>query len=229
MSDTSVLLVDSDASSVQRLRCLFSSLPVNLVVAVSRREALVTGLQQRFVLVLVAHGLSDGSGTDLLQKLTVHGRPLTGALLSYHANLTVIQQALSNGYQFVLQQPVSAIRIVELLKVLPQLSEYADRVWTPDDTIPFPLAGVENTIHLDDVAGLTRIDVSDRLSKPELIHIIRSVEYQFDGKERLEYFDRDTLERIVLLIRRWSRLRLARRKAASTTVPERPSARRDVG
>ena len=37
----------------------------------------------------------------------------------------------------------------------------------------------------------------------------RSVDYPFAGKERLEYFDRDTLERVVCLVRRWSQQRLA--------------------
>lgn len=228
MSDASVLLVDSDASSVQRLRSIFSSLPFTLIVATSRREALVTGLQQRFSLALIAHGLSDGSGADLLQKLSVPGKQLTGVLLSYHANLTVIQQAFSHGFHSVLQQPVSAIQILELLKLQPQLSEHTDNAAPPDDIIPFAIAGAEDTMHLDDVASLSLEDVSSRLSTPQLIRIIRSVEYHFTGKERLEYFDRDTLERVVLLIRRWSRLRLARRTVNTAAGPANAALRRDV-
>lgn len=41
------------------------------------------------------------------------------------------------------------------------------------------------------------------LATPELIDVIRSVDYPFAGKERLEFFDRDTLERVVHLVRRW--------------------------
>jgi hypothetical protein len=40
--------------------------------------------------------------------------------------------------------------------------------------------------------------------------VIRSVEYPFAGKDRLEYFDRDTLERVVCLVRRWSCNRLGK-------------------
>ena len=83
-------------------------------------------------------------------------------------------------------------------------------------------------MHLDDVASLSLEDVSSRLSTPQLIRIIRSVEYHFTGKERLEYFDRDTLERVVLLIRRWSRLRLARRTVNTAAGPANAALRRDV-
>jgi hypothetical protein len=41
------------------------------------------------------------------------------------------------------------------------------------------------------------------LATPELIAVIRAVDYPFAGKERLEFFDRDTLERVVHLVRRW--------------------------
>ena len=41
-----------------------------------------------------------------------------------------------------------------------------------------------------------------------LIEIIRTVEYPFAGKERLQFFDRDTLERVVHLVRRWCQNRL---------------------
>jgi hypothetical protein len=46
------------------------------------------------------------------------------------------------------------------------------------------------------------------LSNFDLMRIIRAVDYPFAGKERLEYFDRDTLERVVCLVRRWSQQRL---------------------
>ncbi|MFO1094004.1 MAG: hypothetical protein U0992_11940 [Planctomycetaceae bacterium] len=43
-----------------------------------------------------------------------------------------------------------------------------------------------------------------------MIEVIRSVEYPFVGKDRLEFFDRDTLERVAHLVRRWCRNRLHR-------------------
>ena len=46
----------------------------------------------------------------------------------------------------------------------------------------------------DKIAGLPR---------EKLVAIIRAVDYPFAGKDRLETFDRDTLQRVVKLIQRW--------------------------
>ena len=62
---------------------------------------------------------------------------------------------------------------------------------------------------LKTIAALSMTQIHHDLSDAELISIIRSVDYPFAGKERLEYFDRDTLERVVCLVRRWSQHRLA--------------------
>jgi hypothetical protein len=48
------------------------------------------------------------------------------------------------------------------------------------------------------------------MTKDDLIQMIRTVDYPFAGKERLEFFDRDTLERVVCLVRRWSRKQLGK-------------------
>lgn len=64
--------------------------------------------------------------------------------------------------------------------------------------------------HLQAIAALSDEDIRGLMSKGELIQVIRSVEYPFAGKERLEYFDRDTLERVVCLVRRWSLRQLGR-------------------
>lgn len=58
------------------------------------------------------------------------------------------------------------------------------------------------------IAGLTLTQIRSVLSNFDLMRIIRAVDYPFAGKERLEYFDRDTLERVVCLVRRWSQQRL---------------------
>lgn len=57
---------------------------------------------------------------------------------------------------------------------------------------------------LQTIAALSNAEIRDSMTKGELIQIIRSVDYPFAGKERLEFFDCDTLERVVCLIRRWS-------------------------
>lgn len=63
---------------------------------------------------------------------------------------------------------------------------------------------------LEGISTLTDEQIYRSMSESELISVIRSVEYPFAGKERLEYFDRDTLERVVCLVRRWSCLRLGK-------------------
>ena len=60
------------------------------------------------------------------------------------------------------------------------------------------------------IAALSDEDIRDRFGNSRLISVIRSVKYPFAGKERLEFFDHDTLERIVFLVRRWCRNKTGR-------------------
>ncbi|HXY37992.1 MAG TPA: hypothetical protein VEI07_27435 [Planctomycetaceae bacterium] len=64
--------------------------------------------------------------------------------------------------------------------------------------------------NLERISTLTDDEIRRVMSTPELIAVIRSVDYPFAGKERLEYFDRDTLERVVCLVRRWTCNRLGK-------------------
>jgi hypothetical protein len=63
---------------------------------------------------------------------------------------------------------------------------------------------------LETISGLSNEEIRRLMTADELIAVIRSVDYPFAGKERLEYFDRDTLERVVCLVRRWSCHRLGK-------------------
>jgi hypothetical protein len=63
---------------------------------------------------------------------------------------------------------------------------------------------------LEGISVLTDEEIRRGMSDADLIAVIRSVEYPFAGKERLEYFDRDTLERVVCLVRRWTCHRLGK-------------------
>jgi hypothetical protein len=63
---------------------------------------------------------------------------------------------------------------------------------------------------LETISALSDDDIRRVMSASELIAVIRSVDYPFAGKERLEYFDRDTLERVVCLVRRWTCHRLGK-------------------
>ncbi len=63
---------------------------------------------------------------------------------------------------------------------------------------------------LESISVLSDDEIRRVMSTGDLIAVIRSVDYPFAGKERLEYFDRDTLERIVCLVRRWTCHRLGK-------------------
>ncbi len=63
---------------------------------------------------------------------------------------------------------------------------------------------------LESISVLSDDEIRRVMSTGDLIAVIRSVDYPFAGKERLEYFDRDTLERVVCLVRRWTCHRLGK-------------------
>ena len=63
---------------------------------------------------------------------------------------------------------------------------------------------------IEAISVLSDEQIRHLMTADELIAVIRSVEYPFAGKDRLEYFDRDTLERVVCLVRRWSCNRLGK-------------------
>jgi hypothetical protein len=68
----------------------------------------------------------------------------------------------------------------------------------------------QRAFDLEAISTLSDEQIRHAMSPDELIAVIRSVEYPFAGKDRLEYFDRDTLERVVCLVRRWSCNRLGK-------------------
>lgn len=73
-----------------------------------------------------------------------------------------------------------------------------------------PAESSNRQFDLEGISILTDEEIRRGMSNAELIAVIRSVEYPFAGKERLEYFDRDTLERVVCLVRRWTCHRLGK-------------------
>ena len=81
-----------------------------------------------------------------------------------------------------------------------------------------PLTAVSETIQSDrpccfdlqTISALSNDEIRGSMTKGDLIQVIRSIDYPFAGKERLEFFDCDTLERVVCLIRRWSCRRLGK-------------------
>ena len=208
MNKKKLLIVESDSRIAVHLEQMFSGLPLEMYFARSRMEAHEVGMRCSFSLCLIAHGLIDGSGLQLLRELFDEGSMVVGVLMSRHPDLLVIQQAFDAGYAAVVSQPPDAR---QLSSILQRVVGDAALDWEPElGTGQY--AGFQPTrnLRLAEIACLSNSDIRERLSNSELIGIIRSVEYPFAGKERLEYFDRDTLERVVCLVRRWSQQRLER-------------------
>lgn len=191
---------------------LLAGFPAELHFAVSRSEAMEVSLRGRFPLCLISHGLSDGNGLPLFPEVFGVADSATGVLLSQHPDLWVIQQAIAAGYSAVLGKPPDR---QQLAGVLHRVFGSVTESWQPGGSKHFEFSSVQSDLPgLAEIAGLSNADIRERLSGAELIGIIRAVEYPFAGKERLEYFDRDTLERVVCLVRRWSQQRLERLRSA---------------
>jgi len=206
MSGGSVLIVESDQATVRQLTDLMSALPLQIFVARTREEAMELTLRNSFQLCLVSHGLVDGSGLDFFQStLRKRGRA-TGVLLSRHADLRVVLQALDAGFSHVISQPVESQFLFPILaRLFPDCGccHQSDGVSCERSDLMNP-----ELPDLRTIAALSLNQIRGCLSSGDLIRIIRSVDYPFAGKERLEFFDRDTLERVVCLVRRWSQQRL---------------------
>lgn len=209
MSGGSVLIVDSDRSSVRQLTDLMSDLPLQVFIAFSKGEAIDFSLRSRFDLCLIAHGLVDGNGLSLFADALYKRSGATGVLLSRHADLRVIVDALDAGFSHVVAQPIEPdqIRLI-LAKIFPALEGLRDDPACNCERQNLMQSSGE-TPDLKSIASLSMSAIRFSLTTADLIRVIRSVDYPFAGKERLEYFDRDTLERVVCLVRRWSQQRLA--------------------
>jgi len=209
MSGGSVLIVDSDRASVRQLTDLMADFPLEVYVAFSKAEAIELSLRCSFDLCLVAHGLADGNGLSLFAE-ALHQRGLSrGVLISRHADLRVIVDALDAGFAHVMTYPLegNAIRLI-VAELFPGLECSCECHDGPCER-NVPMMAGDDVPDLKSIASLSMNAIRFSMSTADLIRIIRSVDYPFAGKERLEYFDRDTLERVVCLVRRWSQQRLA--------------------
>jgi len=208
MSGGSVLIVDSDRNSVRQLTDLMSDLPLQVFVAYSKGEAIELSLRSRFDLCLIAHGLEDGNGLSLFADALSKRSSATGVLLSRHADLRVVVEAQEAGFSNVVAQPIEAdqIRLI-LARLFPTLEGLCHDRSCHCERRDLMQSNGEGP-DLKSIASLSMSAIRFSLKTDDLIRVIRSVDYPFAGKERLEYFDRDTLERVVCLVRRWSQQRL---------------------
>lgn len=200
-----VLVVDSDLNLCSSLSRTLTGLGYALDVAYDADGAQSLARQNRYAVGLIGERITDADGVALFRDLC-HSQPgMLGVLVTSVANLPTVARAIGAGMSRIAPVPIDFRDLVQFLTTIPMHSTASG----PSAAAPVRAAQV-GAFSEDAIADLTPGDISQRLSINDLIDVIRSVEYPFAGKDRLEFFDRDTLERVVHLVRRWCRNRLQR-------------------
>ncbi|MEW4528021.1 MAG: response regulator [Maioricimonas sp. JB045] len=196
-----ILLVDSDLTACNAISRTLSALGYGVDVAYDGDGARILARQGDYAIGLIGQNLSDTDGVKLFLELRDRQAKMLGVLMSKAANLYTVATAIGAGMSKVLTKPV------DFQEVLPLLEGESAASAEAANGHPVPAGPRYNEELIAELpAQMIEYEMTDR----ELIDVIRSVEYPFAGKDRLEYFDRDTLVRVVHLIRRWCRNRLQR-------------------
>ena len=196
-----VLIVDSDLSDCNTISRTLSALGYGLDVAYDAAEARSLARTHHYSLGLFGDRLTDGDGIQLFEEMHQAQSDMAGILVTAVGNLYTVAKAVGAGMLRVLCKPLDFGELVTLINAAAEsLHENTSA------TAPAPTRNARFTE--SGIAELSPREIQHRLSTGDLVEIIRSVDYPFAGKERLEYFDRDTLERVVHLVRRWCRNRL---------------------
>ena len=198
MSFRNILIVDANLDSAYQLSRTLGALGYHAEVAGNGLAAIRLAGRVRFDVGIISEVLPDGEGPALFQRIHVLQSGMRGVLLAAVGNLASVYTAVSAGMQRVLTRPIN---FGQLLPVVEAAG-------------PHEPSGpqVESVMHKYDeqsIADLTSEEIRFRLSRDELVEIIRSVEFPFAGKDRLQFFDRDTLERVAHLVRRWCQSRVS--------------------
>jgi DNA-binding response OmpR family regulator len=196
-----ILLVESDLTICNSISRILTGLGYGLDVAYDAAEARTLANQHRYHLGLFGDRLSDGDGVQLFEEMRQLQQKMSGVLVTAVGNLYTVSKAIGAGMLRVLCKPLDFGELVALISCTAEAAndEHARVASERGRAMPYTE---------EKIAELTPRDIQYRLSERDLVEIIRSVDYPFAGKERLEFFDRDTLERVVHLVRRWCRNRL---------------------
>lgn len=210
-----ILLVDSDLTVCTTISRTLAGLGYGLDVAYDSDEARRLAKKHRYSLGLFGDQLSDGDGITLYAELRRFQREMSGVLVATVANLYTVAKAVGAGMTRVLPVPLDYPELVAFVASAQPARAAAMTVQQTglESATPAELPTGEPTLSVfteQRIAELSPRAIADNMTIDDLIAIIRSVDYPFAGKDRLEYFDRDTLERVVHLVRRWCRNRLQR-------------------
>lgn len=203
-----ILLVDSDLTVCTSISRTLAGLGYGLDVAYDADEARRLAKKHRYALGLFGEQLTDGDGVKLYAELRRIQREMSGVLVAGVANLYTVAKAIGAGMTRVLPVPLDFRELVEFIaESQPEQPMTAPSAVTEAASSD---AAAKAVFTEETIAELSPREIADAMSVGDLIAVIRSVDYPFAGKERLEFFDRDTLERVVHLVRRWCRNRLQR-------------------
>jgi DNA-binding response OmpR family regulator len=203
-----ILLVDSDMTVCTSIARTLAGLGYGLDVAYDADEARRLAKKHHYAVGLFGEQLTDGDGVALYAELRRLQREMAGVLVATVANLYTVAKAVGAGMTRVLPVPLDFRELAEFMVASqPEQTVTPARPGGPD----LDALAVTSAVFTEQkIAELTPRDIANQLTVGDLIAVIRSVDYPFAGKERLEFFDRDTLERVVHLVRRWCRNRLQR-------------------
>jgi ActR/RegA family two-component response regulator len=194
-----ILLVGRDPHLCQTVAGTLSGLGFGIDVACDRRTGLFLADRRTYTHLVVDDEIDAAGGVSVFDQIGAVQKGVTGILLTAAGNLNTVIAAIEAGVRRVLAKPVDHHQLISLITT----------VSTSQTTMPAPRPTIRS------IASLSFREIHESLSVDQLINIIRSVDYPFAGKERLEHFNRDTLERVVHLVCRWCRQKLAAR-----TMPE---------
>ena len=165
-------------------------------VAYNGKEAVALCEQQQFSHSIITESLPDTDGISLFTLLQGLQAGVQGVLVSGAANLNTVWNAVGAGMRRVVAEPIDLVDIL--------LAVEGEQVSVTASDAP-------SSLIVDDeksIADLTSEEIRFEMANSDLVRIIRSVNYPFAGKDRLDFFDRDTLERLTHLVRRWCREQL---------------------
>lgn len=189
-----VLLVDSDRTDCGRLARVLSGLGYGLDVTSSANEARMLNERQSYTWSVIGTPLEGVDGVELFTELRERQARIRGLLVASNPTRKVRTAAEEAGLEVV-------PRPVDVNVLIPWLATANGPMTGSSFVRKDP--GLPDILDEHSIGLLSDAAIRDEMSDAELIRVIRGVDYPFAGKERLETFDRDTLVRVTLLIRRW--------------------------
>lgn len=196
MSFRNILIVDANVDAARQLSRTLNALGYHVEVAGNAGAACSLARATHFDVGIFSESLPDSDGASLYAQIAELQQGIRGILLAAAGNLTTVWKAISAGMQRVVTRPI------DFRDLLPVVEAPATR-----ESLNCSEACAASLYDETTISRLSSDEIRFRLSRDELIGIIQSVDYPFAGKDRLPGFDRDTLERVVHLVRRWCQSR----------------------